>query len=772
MISKMPKIDKNKFKISLCNSISLYQPLEIDNNNPIFKLVTSYDEITYLTENKKKDIFKFLFFNKDNNHNILYESENNITFDSDLIKNNLSDHFYLNSLLNYDTNIVDYEYSKKVIETIYKQLEDEKENEIKKLITSNLIHSLILNYKQLEEYDETNDENELDEIEKDIKTKIKDYINKLNEFNLAIEENKVDNIYLDIIKTLIKEGNLSNYEYSTKIMDQMDIKNIDITKNMYDGLSQVLNNKENYTNKYAISNINDLLDENKIYFYFILFKYILKCPIYIYHIPFLLESKKNILKSIKTNSIQFKGIKDIVDKFEYIIDFFTDSIYYKKKYINFIISNEEQNEVNKPIKNNNVSVSSQVSGSTYTKTNQKKSITISSDNEDDYFCIKFEKLIKKFDKKYNQVKFIKELSNGSFIIGAPNDNLYIYDKNFDFQKKIYFEIPDEINEVLVTDTKTNQISSIKFRNIQNINETNDSIKAIRKDNIEIYDCSLYGFTNYSIDFRYNNNNKLKPEKKIENPFCGYFENNKYFILYGEKGISLYNKNYNLIEDNNDDKAYKKYNYKGGIQLNNNIIALTSNKVLPNGEDIIIFYDIQKRNKIFDCQNYSFVNGLNGLTLIDFGENKKILLCACKKYIDNQRNGILLIKPENIKSKEISSRFFDTKEFEVNCFCHIKQIKSNDNYKNNFFFAGGFDTEKRQGVIKLYKYDLKNEKEMDIEFLEDIFFENGDEEGFEGTINCIVQSKRNGKILVSCWDHKIYAYSKPNIDYYLDIENDF
>ena len=85
--------------------------------------------------------------------------------------------------------------------------------------------------------------------------------------------------------------------------------------------------------------------------------------------------------------------------------------------------------------------------------------------------------------------------------------------------------------------------------------------------------------------------------------------------------------------------------------------------------------------------------------------------------------------------------------------------------------GGFDIEKRQGVIKLCEFYFKNEKEMNIEFLEDIFFDNGFDEGFEGTINCIIQSKKSGKILVSCWDNKIYQYSKPNIDYYLEIKND-
>ena len=78
-------------------------------------------------------------------------------------------------------------------------------------------------------------------------------------------------------------------------------------------------------------------------------------------------------------------------------------------------------------------------------------------------------------------------------------------------------------------------------------------------------------------------------------------------------------------------------------------------------------------------------------------------------------------------------------------------------------VGGLDAEKNVGIIKLYKI---NETDMDIEFLED-FIDNGHNGHFEGTINCILQSQQDGKILVCCWDNKIYIYSKPNIDLYLD-----
>jgi hypothetical protein len=66
-------------------------------------------------------------------------------------------------------------------------------------------------------------------------------INNLKELNLIsdvnkIKECKIDKIVIDIINSLIKRSNLSNYKYSISIMEQLDIKNINITKYMYDEL--------------------------------------------------------------------------------------------------------------------------------------------------------------------------------------------------------------------------------------------------------------------------------------------------------------------------------------------------------------------------------------------------------------------------------------------------------------------------------------------------------------------------------------------------------
>ena len=123
--------------------------------------------------------------------------------------------------------------------------------------------------------------------------------------------------------------------------------------------------------------------------------------------------------------------------------------------------------------------------------------------------------------------------------------------------------------------------------------------------------------------------------------------------------------------------------------------------------------------------------------------------------------------KNRRKKKLTTKYVDTDSFEVNCFC---KINIEDNYKTiktNYFFVGGFDTEKKEGIIKLSKL-IYIDNEFNIKILEDIFINFTEEfEGFEGTVNIIIQTKINRKILVSCWDGNVYCFPEPNIKLYLE-----
>ena len=78
--------------------------------------------------------------------------------------------------------------------------------------------------------------------------------------------------------------------------------------------------------------------------------------------------------------------------------------------------------------------------------------------------------------------------------------------------------------------------------------------------------------------------------------------------------------------------------------------------------------------------YSFIFTNHGLALMNFRKDKeeqnnnvnyknKILLCACKKYLSHQKNGILLVNIQP-NEKQVENPFYDTGDFEVYCFCPL------------------------------------------------------------------------------------------------------
>ena len=253
------------------------------------------------------------------------------------------------------------------------------------------------------------------------------------------------------------------------------------------------------------------------------------------------------------------------------------------------------------------------------------------------------------------------------------------------------------------------------------------------------------------------------------------------IIVNEKGIIQKSDLFNKITQMKAFEIINK-NFVGGIQISENIFAFTSNKTLSNGEDKIIIYNSLSK-KYTDIDNYSFVLSKNNLCLIskEKDNNNKFLLCACKKYNKSQKNGILLVKIEINNYNEISSIFYDTKDFEVYCFCQICRFENPnieimilmDNKYNNkmigteYFLVGGFNSIKKQGVIKLYKIYFNNDnfELTKIEYIQDIEIKQNNI--FKGAITCIIQSNYTGNILITCSDGKVCKFSSPNMKKYLN-----
>jgi hypothetical protein len=371
----------------------------------------------------------------------------------------------------------------------------------------------------------------------------------------------------------------------------------------------------------------------------------------------------------------------------------------------------------------------------------------------EYEIISFIKLI----GNHQIAEHIINLSNGYYISGGTNNKLILYNKLF-----------ENILEI--------KLDQYPY-NIYEINNNKN------KNELKIFACCNEEISLITIDIK---NIFYKVMRYDLNTNCSsmiQLERDDYIIM-GENGVTYMNDFFNT---NNNKKIanmqiMKEY-YRGGIQINKDIIALTYNNIITDRIDKLIFYNIYKKKIIKKIEGFSFVITSHGLMVYNQNNvNNNILLCACKQYNLDQKNGILLVNINTEERKEnFDYCFYDTDDFEVHCFCLISDVKNNnpingditveDNIKickSNLFLVGGFDKEKGDGVIKLYKL-LENEKDDGayIEYLQDIVIQDF---RFEKPISCITQSNITGNILITCWDGNVYLFKPPNIDFFLNYTN--
>ena len=827
------KKKKITFKIQLCLILLKEAPFEFD--LPEFKLLTisSDDELSLNLDSH--NYLKYIYFNKNRIHSKYnYEKINSIINNESIKK--LSNLFYLELLKNDLPNIINYENSIDILLNICNDLSNPHNiKSYRDLLISKVFINLIKNNKGSNNYSKEK-ETEFNTIKNICEKIIENNINIFKELNVNYSfkdfvSNNIDKIYSVIIIELIKTNNFENYEYLHNLVEELDLESINITKTIYEDLYEILNKKE-YVKRYIISDLNDLSNPIKINFLYFLLKYIFKSSFYIYQIPFLLNIRKNIINILKRNleELYIPKINDndkIKEKKNYVIKKLLDSGFYYQKYfynlkydhLKEILNKEkkENNDIeednkkveikekhkieeNNKIENNSnliinakdktilkalsekssnlkelqtsssiivQSVYMQDSSSAINFDKNKNDSNIAIENDitlslklnEDYInkgknlfkkssLYKIIEIIKVLDED-GQSDFFKNTSKGIYISGGVNKKLKIYNEYF--EKKLEIEMKDWIYDTI-------EINTEKENEIKLLSSCNKIIEDIII-NLENFKCRTTNFAFQKIS--------CQSIFKIEND-C---------IIIG--GTALFQL-INLFDKTKDIKYVNLINqkYRGGIQINKVLFAFTSNSNITNGEDKLIIYNYKRNEIVQTIKEYSFIVSSNGLCLIDnkIDENNKILLCACKKYKPQQKNGILLINLEINDDLKVQHFFYDTDDFEVNCFCQICNVDNNnaigeditqrkkiDIYKTEFVLVGGFDGEKGEGIIKLYK--IKNNEKF--EFLQDIEFEYNDNfNGFENSISCITQSNITGNIIVSCWDGNTYLLNPPNIDFYL------
>ena len=427
-------------KLNLCYFSTLFFPEKNDqeeNKNPINKLISTFQEIQTMLNLGETDVLKFLYFNRMATHKILYEDEEIINI-KDTHEENLEYYVYLCILIEENTSVVNYLYSIEFIKKLNDWQTKLKNEKIEKLIIAKIILNFINNFEQSENEENTSGKYSevLDKI-KDFNSKIiENNIDELKQFKITSKDfssKKLEGIYNDIIKYLFVNKKLDDSEDTNNIIKQIDLKNFNITKVIFDEILVLLRKENDFIKDYIISDYNDLFNLKKINFYYTLIKYIIKNTFYIYEIPLLLETRNKILKIIKENIsglyLSMKQNRNFNDKIEFVLSAFIEYKYYivksKKIYTINANANTSQQASNQSIQpyiankrggynyGNFVIPNSSDTSGFFSNSSYKKAKEDSGRNFDGFMEEKVNEFKKK-KKKFGNTPVFKILKNSSF----------------------------------------------------------------------------------------------------------------------------------------------------------------------------------------------------------------------------------------------------------------------------------------------------------------------------------------------------------------------
>ena len=721
------------FKYILKNSMYIYQIDFLYKNRK--KILQNIKEINLeeyenkIKDEKLKEKFEYFFrFIIDSDYYLKNNFQNKKSEDTNKTNDNTENNYKnpkindLNNLIsvkdNYNSQTTDspsistyfYSYNNSEYSYYIQSLKDEnKEESLKDFNIYDFIKK-ILKFSIFLFY---NDENQ----------KINYYLLDDNEENYNIKDSKEIEI----------KFNRNNKGKENIILDKNIMKFINFLNNVKELLEKQFTNIYNLIIKLIFKLEDNYPDSNDLYD--------ISCKYYFYP-----PIQDNEISPFYDENILVNGINGNCQGFYYLINEINEYDYINiefKKYLNIEkivkekdkIEEKKQIEIEKEKEKRNKSekfLSLYDKGNLYYKIIEKQKTIINNKEEEEYLGPKV---------------FIKQLKNDYFVIGGNSNIIFIFDNNFTKLKEIYLNC------------------KVRYISEKNYEQNKDLIKIIVccDENIILisYNINENNYTDYYLDV-------------TSSYFC--FEiSDDYYILSNAKGTYIYR---NLFSQTNEKELIKKikYSYKAGIQINKDLIALVSNSIMPNGMDNLIIYNLNSNRIELEINGYSFNLNMNSLLLMEkylSSNDEKLLICACKKYSNNQNNGILLVNANIYENDEIFSPFYKTYSFEPNCFCEILNIhndKEEKKYKTNYFLVGGFDTLKGIGQIKLckikYDYNIYN---TTIEIILDIIVDNLNL--FNGTINCIIQSKYKGNLLISCSNGNIYLFSPPNINYFLFYEEE-
>ena len=514
--------------------------------NPFYELINSNNNITSILKGRDLNVLEYLYLNRHKIHKILYDSDSTITINEEMLKE-YTDYYYLYCLIKYQSVLINFKYNFQIVQDAYDKQIISK-GIIKRIIMSKIVITIIDNFLEEEE------DNEIIDKCTNIKTKCIEYINnnkqELNKYqkdldldNLEKSDVFIEDIYSDIIYTLIINNKLNQSE---EILNELEIKKIRLNKSIFDSINKAFS--EENINNYEISEYNDIFKQDKINFYFILFGYILKCSDYIIYIPFLSKIKEKILQKVKENledlynyfEFNRKKNDNSITKLKQVLNYFIELNYYLEK------AKAEKKQIAKPL---------QIESNNSSMTNSQMSY-----NQSEYSS-----------SMYNSSKYGFE--NSSFK-NRNNNNLNSY-SNYEISEKSIselkkdkaFNILSDSNFVVMLEYKQGRNkANIEYKKISYKDESNNTCELTLKElkNIVSEDSELnskFGQFIILLD-------------KIESELISQYKRNKKTEINLHFKMENYNNYYiNVLYNINDDDINEKEFIDENI-LDNNFTGLT------------------------------------------------------------------------------------------------------------------------------------------------------------------------------------------------------
>ena len=606
-----------------------------------------------------------------------------------------------------------------------------------------------------------------------------DILFKKEQINLLYNDDKLNNIfdYINEIEEILNQNYTDKFPIIFKLIVEEKDKNF-LYKYEFLDLKQYLKGKiKFFASKKEKSSGDSFLDEFK---------------------KFLSEISKNNDKESNNNDKIFRAITDKILK-------------KRKEEEDSKTKNKNRDGINERVENNKSFQNNEATMTFDVNFQEEENNNELSKKADKSKVLEFLKIIGNHNdaNRMYTPEYINQINNYWLLSSGTNSAIKIYNRFFEEETgKTKEEMKEWVFSLCKRDKgKNNETEYIAclFKEICLLKFFDNQLKEDKRWNVPNMTCLSCAEVKIKGVPKQQKKKKNKKQKDNEEQIS------EFFIVAGRSGVkyivdAFKDRNKDELETNlNNFYIARNNTFRNILKLSESRIAYTSNAIIPDGVNKLIIYDFNKNesniidkskrrgdeeystNETEKEERFSFIASNNGMACF----NENVLLCACKKYTKEDQNGILLVLVnKNEKESKVEKKFYDTKDFEVYCFCHLLSKKDAYEQKINertvphekvdYFFVGGFDKNLREGKIKLYRYERENNEIKTIKFLQDIEFGEKDEvlteiekknnvkvkkfEGFGGAINSIILYNCTN-ILASCYDGKVYLLSKPNLQVY-------